>query len=171
MKAFVTKLESIYSEYNCNWIMKNYYPLVTAHKHGVMICGSIGASIATGKPKRLPNDIDFVANSVEQALKFASDLHLKLSEYKMYFKVFHNSMTSFCPETCRYHIRFVSPMWLPICIFVVPTAKHWTYLGKILIQSPKQIKVAAESLSVRDNDERNYFEDEIKTYEYPVGGN
>lgn len=160
MSNFSEKLKTIYDSVGNDWIQKNYYPINRANLYNVMICGSIGASIATGKPKKKPNDIDFVATNLEDALNFSNDLHIKLSKYSVYYKVMHNSKTKFCPDSCTYHIRIYCPTWMPICIFVVPGSESWTYLGKYLIQKPNQIKQAAEDISKRDNISRFYFDNE-----------
>jgi hypothetical protein len=155
------RLNLAYSQIDASWIQKNYFPINTAHKFGVIICGSVGAAIATGTSKKVPNDIDFVATDLESALTFMNSLHIKMSKYKQYYKVLYNNRTKFCPDGCTAHIRLHAPMWLPICIFVVPTAKSWKYLGRWLIQDSKQIQLAANDMTHRDGFPRKYFPESI----------
>lgn len=161
MNYLLKKLQTAYKDVGNGWVFKNFYPLNIARMYDVMICGSIGATIANGKSDKLPNDMDFVATNIDSALSFADALHKQMALYKIYYKVMYNSKTSFCPDGCIYHIRIHSPMWLPICIFVVPDATYWTYLSRWLIQKPKEIQTAANDISERDGIERKYIDNNI----------
>ena len=148
------KLNSLYAEAGNEWVGKNSFPLTYAHMDYVALCGSIGKAVCLGRTynDRQPNDMDFVAKSLDDAMAFHNRICKRLSEYSIYFKVTHNSKTDFCLSGCTYHIRIFSPFWLPICIFVVPNAKFWNFNNRFLVQDIDQIIKSQNELGkVRNN--------------------
>ena len=142
------KLSYIYSQ---DTVKKIWYPVSLSMKHNVDICGSVGCAIATGKATKEPGDIDFVTPDMESALKFANDLHLKLSEYKLYYKVYCNTKTDFLPDTVKFHMRFTVYYWKPICIFVAKEKyETWKYTGWT-IQSYDKMKTEKKLINSKRN--------------------
>jgi hypothetical protein len=159
----------IYKEVGNDWIDKNYFVIMNAHKYNISLCGSIGASIATKKPNKIPGDIDFVTSNIDDALEFSSFLYKKLSQYRLFYKVLHNSKTTFCPEHCNYHIRINCMYWLPICIFVIDKCSSWKFKNKYPIQKPREIQKHADNLNEKTDKKRIYIDENYD--ENDINGN
>ena len=147
--SLLSKLNSVYQGVGNKWVMKNSFVLTYAHMDNVALCGSVGKSVCMGRPYNdiEPNDIDFVTKSLQDALGFHNRICKRLSQYAMYYKVYHNSKTEFCQSGCEYHIRILSPFWMPICIFVVPNAEFWVFNNKFYIQNIDQIIKAQNEIN------------------------
>jgi len=156
-EIFTEELEKIYKPVGeTDWVKQNSFIFTMASINNLAIAGSIAIAVARKKAVKIPGDIDFVCDSVEQAKKFISSVENKLWDYSCYYRVLTNHKTKFCPPGCSVHFRIITPFWMPICVMVIDPAmfQWWLFCKCYNVQNFNKVVQAAKDLDARDGKKR-----------------
>jgi hypothetical protein len=135
--------------------------LYTAKRLGVALCGGCAAAVTKGNAEYVPKDIDFVAKQSD-ALLFIAAINEFMLKRSVHYRVYANSKNKFVPKTATAHFRITSPLWLPVCLFLIPDDKFRSYRiarGHIL-QLYTDIQSAAADMTEIDSKPRMASEPE-----------
>jgi hypothetical protein len=139
---------------DASWIHKSAWLIERGIKGGLCLCGSAGMGVATNNPYKVPSDLDFVTDDHAKALRFIVDIQHFAAYRSMYMRIMANHNTKFCPDGVSSHYRIESPLWIPVCIFVLKHPVDYFYRGRLRVQNYKQMYRAAEGLTDKDGKPR-----------------
>ena len=147
-------LSEIYEQAGNEWVSKNGRVIILACKHGLAFGGSIAMAFGHKRPGKIPGDFDFVADSLSQALAYASDLICQCDKYRGAFKVYVQNKTDWVPVEATAHVRIRSTLFMDVCVFVRPGIKFWYPCKNTKVQDYNEVKKSADNLTERDKKER-----------------
>ena len=147
-------LSEIYATAGNEWVSKNGRVIILACKHGLAFGGSIAMAFGHRNPSKTPGDFDFVADSLEQALAYASELICQCEKYRGAFKVYVQNKTDWVPVEATAHVRIRSTLFMDVCVFVRPGIKFWYPCKNTKVQDYNEVKQSADNLTKRDEKPR-----------------
>lgn len=130
---------------DCSWVRKNSFVIQSASRNNMCVAGSFAIGLATKNPFKIPGDLDFVSESVPDALLFLNELMTFLSGKSVFYRLTCNNNNDYTAPGSNVHFRFFCPFWKEICVMIIPKANYYYWKG-LRIQPYGEVRWAMERI-------------------------